>query len=129
MKKTLVLLLAAAVVVLLLSGYLLLKNPAFSNLFGNSSLVRIDILKNSWAFTPEQITLKKNKTYTIQINNHDDYPHGFSVEELHINKYIPPSKTMTFELKPTISGEFTSYCSVVCGQGHFKMRGKVIILE
>lgn len=128
-KGPVALLIGAIFIICALALYLLLQNPTVKNLFSNSSLIRIDIPKNSWMFTPEEIVLKKNRTYTVQITNKDDYPHGFSVSELNINQYIPPSTVKTFEMKPTISGEFTSYCSVVCGQGHFKMKGKVKVVD
>lgn len=126
------LLISATILILILGGYLYLKEPTLLIDFfhlNDSSVVKIEIPKNSWTFSPEEIRLKKDRKYTIQITNRDDYPHGFAVTELNVNQYIPPSTVKSFEIIPKISGTFTSYCSVVCGQGHFKMKGKVIVTE
>lgn len=131
-KKLLLVSVGVIVVVAVISLLILFKKPVslFRILNPNgTSIIEIEIPKNSWSFTPETITLKKDKKYTIHITNRDDYPHGFSVTELNVNQYIPPLTVKTFEMKPTISGEFTSYCSVVCGQGHFKMKGKVKVVD
>ena len=72
----------------------------------------------------------------IEVNNGDrvrlivtsiDVPHGIAIKEYGINKRLDPGKPVTIEFTADKSGNFTTFCSVFCGEGHSGMKGKLIV--
>ncbi len=104
-------------------GFSLLKTNA-----GNSpKSIKVTIPKNSWSFSPAEIRIKSGEDWEILINNTDSYSHGFNIEKIGLSSILPPSKTTKIKVNITEKGEYIFSCSVVCGQGHYRMTGKLIV--
>lgn len=106
------------VLALMLLGY---------TLIGKSNTIQIKVLKDEWTFKPDKVTLLVGKTYQIKIYNEDDYEHSFYIDKLNINQVLPPQKEVVFILTPIEKGTYTFYCSIVCGEGHYRMNGQLIV--
>lgn len=92
-----------------------------------STTIKVNIPKDSWSFSPSEIIIKSGKKYKLEIYNGDSYSHGFFIEKLGINVSLAPQKMTYLELFTENKGEYIFSCSVVCGQGHYRMSGKIIV--
>ena len=86
----------------------------------------IKVTAKNWEFSPSTIEVKKGEKVRLLITSLD-VPHGFSVPEYGINERLDPGKEVTVEFTADKTGEFTAFCSVFCGAGHSKMRGKIVV--
>lgn len=58
-----------------------------------------------------------------------DVVHAFSLPELGVDPVdVAPGKETVVEITPERAGTFGFYCTTVCGDSHFAMRGEVVIL-
>lgn len=85
--------------------------------------------ENQWAFDPPNIKINKCDKVTLNIFNEDDYDHGFAVDVFGVNKRLNPNSTTTISFVASKAGEFLSYCSVPCGDGHFDHKGTIDVIE
>lgn len=79
-----------------------------------------------FGFEPSTITVNKGDKVRI-IAESLDVPHGFAIDEYGINLYLDGLRSKTAEFVADKAGTFTFYCNVLCGTGHRKMRGKLIV--
>lgn len=93
--------------------------------------VEIDVVsrESQWVFDPPGIKINKCDRVTLNIFNEDDYDHGFAIDVFGINKRLNPNSTTTVNFTASRAGEFISYCSVPCGEGHFGHKGTVSVVE
>lgn len=85
--------------------------------------------ENQWAFDPPNIKINKCDKVTLNIFNEDDYDHGFAIDVFGVNKRLSPNSTTTIKFVASKAGEFLSYCSVPCGEGHFSHKGTISVVE
>jgi cytochrome c oxidase subunit 2 len=69
------------------------------------ALRRIDITVKRFAFTPDEITLKK----------------GLRFRDLNLNVKIDKGESAELKFTPDKTGDFVGHCSVFCGSGHGAM--------
>ena len=90
--------------------------------------VEIKITAKRFEFQPSVITVLKDKPVRLLITA-EDVEHGFSIEELGINKRLKPHAVTIVEFTPTRVGRFVFACSIMCGSGHDEMSGELIVTE
>lgn len=74
-------------------------------------------------FAPARPVLRVGETTRLRLRS-SDVVHSFAVPELGIDPVeVVPGKTVTLSVTPEREGVFTYYCTVVCGERHFAMRG------
>jgi cytochrome c oxidase subunit II len=56
-----------------------------------------------------------------------DVVHAFYVPELRIKQDVVPGTVTTLWFQATKTGKFEIACSALCGNGHYKMRGHLIV--
>ena len=83
------------------------------------------VLKGEWKFKPEKITINTGQEWTLKIYNEDNFLHSFYINELKINETLPPEKETTIKIKSNEPGTYTFFCSIVCGEGHYRMNGQI----
>jgi cytochrome c oxidase subunit 2 len=88
--------------------------------------VHIQITSHKYAFEPAVIHVKKGQDVTLEIST-TDVQHGFAVEELGINEPIQKGKPALVSFKADKVGEYKVKCSIICGPGHDRMQGKIIV--
>ena len=73
-----------------------------------------------FGYSPDTITVNKGDKVKINIQN-TDVLHGIRIPELNLkgNDLI--------EFTADKTGEFDWYCTNMCGEGHKKMKGKLIV--
>ncbi len=93
----------------------------FSSNSGEDNGIR-EISVNAFRFEydPDTIYIKKGEAVRIEINNLD-MVHGISIPDMDIRGYNSVEFTAEKE------GEFDWYCYNPCGEGHGRMRGKIIV--
>ena len=79
-----------------------------------------------WAFDPEVITVKKGDNVKIKVKS-IDVSHGFALPDFGFDQKLEPGKEIVVEFIASKKGEFTFFCSVLCGQGHKDMKGKLVV--
>lgn len=79
-----------------------------------------------WAFDPEVITVKKGDNVRIKIKS-IDVSHGFALPDYGFDQNLEPGKEVVVEFIASKKGEFTFFCSVMCGEGHEGMKGKLVV--
>ncbi len=89
---------------------------------------RIVVHAKRYAFSPAEITLKRDKT-TKMILISDDVPHGLTVEALGIHAQMVPGHHIEVVIKPKEAGDFSGACSVYCGSGHRDMEFVVHVVN
>ena len=108
------------------------QNSSNSNVQINSnkpagpSAKTFTVTAKSWDFEPKTIKVKKGDKVVLNIKALD-VAHGFMIPEFNIDEMLPAGKTTKVEFTPAKSGNFTFYCSWICGEGHSKMTGQLIV--
>lgn len=89
----------------------------------------VEIIKNRWQWDPDHITVEEGTLVRLNISNDDDYDHGFALAEFGVDQRLAANSTTTVEFVASRAGEFTFFCSVYCGAGHFGQRGTLTVLS
>lgn len=79
-------------------------------------------------FEPSTIVVNEGEQVRLLITS-ADVTHGFALEAYDIDHKLPPNEEQRIEFAASEAGEFPFRCSVFCGLGHRKMRGKLIVKE
>ncbi len=96
---------------------------------GNVVTLDVRSIKDQWKFSPENIIVKKGDKVMLNIFNEDDYDHGFAIEAFGVNKRLFPGAVTPVEFVACKVGIYPFYCSVACGEGHYRQTGNVIVEE
>ena len=80
----------------------------------------IEITAKKFEFSPNQLTLKKGETVTLELSSLDRV-HGFFQRALGIDGDIEPGKVNRITLTPKESGSYQVICDHYCGYGHGNM--------
>jgi len=91
-----------------------------------SEVKEFNLTAKQWEFTPSTITVKKGDAVRLIIES-IDVAHGFAMAEFNVNKRLNPGATITVEFVADRAGTFPFFCSVLCGSGHSKMKGKLVV--
>jgi heme/copper-type cytochrome/quinol oxidase subunit 2 len=92
---------------------------------------RIELLarapeRGNWS--PQTIRVEQGKEVTLVIRNVDIVTHGFYLPEFGLSAgEIKAGDVREISFTPTVTGEFTFYCSVWCSDYHMNMRGTLIV--
>jgi heme/copper-type cytochrome/quinol oxidase subunit 2 len=87
---------------------------------------RIDVTMKKYEIQPPEIRLKQGELVEFHITA-SDVQHGFDVPELGIKESVQSSHPSVFAFTADRKGEFEVKCGILCGSGHNRMRGKLIV--
>ena len=79
-----------------------------------------------FAFEPSTVTVNKGDQVVLHVTS-TDVTHGISLPDYNILQTLPPGETKTMTFIADKAGQFTFFCSVLCGSGHSSMTGKLIV--
>jgi len=82
----------------------------------------------NYEFDPAVITLKKGEKVRLIITA-TDRDHGIKIDAFDINQVLKKGDTEIIEFTADKAGTFEFKCSVYCGKGHRKMKGKLVVEE
>lgn len=88
----------------------------------------IEITAKRFAFTPNEITLKKGETVKLRVVS-EDVTHGLYLKPLKIDADIEPGKTTEIAVTPQTVGKFTAICDHFCGVNHGNMKMSIVVEE
>lgn len=88
--------------------------------------IQIRIVKNEWRWEPNEIVVPAGSFARLRIFNEDSYRHGFVIQELGVDEILPALQETLVEFSVSEPGEYPFSCSVLCGRGHFDMKGVLI---
>lgn len=86
---------------------------------------------NYWwkTFHPAQIVLQKGEEVLLRLTS-ADVTHEFYLPELGIGPIpVKPGHTEEVRFKADQTGSFTYYCTMVCGECHYWMRGEIQVVS
>jgi len=88
----------------------------------------IEITAKRFAFTPNQITLKKGEPVILRLKS-EDVTHGLFMRKLKIDETIEPGKTLDVAVTPDTAGTYTTICDHFCGVNHGSMNMTISVVE
>ncbi|WP_410767371.1 cytochrome c oxidase subunit II [Haloferax sp. DFSO60] len=125
------------------SGYFVLTNPfltpaaaASSGETGESLEIEVDAYQWGWEFTyPEgdfttknRLVIPENTNVTLVMSS-SDVIHSLYVPGLGIKQDIFPGQPQVARTRATVPGEYDLYCAELCGSGHSRMGGTVVVMN
>jgi cytochrome c oxidase subunit II len=84
------------------------------------------ITAQRYMFAPNEIRVKRGSRVKLVITALDG-EHGFKLPVLQIDQMLPRGQPTTVEFTADRVGRFPYQCSHVCGLGHRKMKGVLIV--
>lgn len=124
----------AIVIVVIGIIYIFLHRPNLSTsstTFTNRSypnIETVDIISERYMFAPTLVRLKKGRMVRLTLRT-VDVQHGVAVSDLKINLEAYPGKPAETIIKPDKIGEYTTNCSLYCGESHNKMKITFVVYE
>jgi heme/copper-type cytochrome/quinol oxidase subunit 2 len=100
-----------------------LSSPRLS---GAGKLVRIRMTARKYRFDPNIITVKQGDQVELIITA-IDRDHGIAIPAFGINQRLKKGVPMRVSFVANKAGTFPFHCSVFCGLGHRRMKGKIIV--
>jgi cytochrome c oxidase subunit 2 len=88
----------------------------------------IEITAKRYAFEPAVVEVTQGEPIRLLVRSADG-PHGIAIKELKIDKEVergPDPVKIEFTAKDV--GEFQMLCTVICGEGHLTMTGKLVVV-
>ncbi|HKW99791.1 MAG TPA: cupredoxin domain-containing protein [Bryobacteraceae bacterium] len=79
-----------------------------------------------YAFDPNVIKVKQGDHVKLVITALDR-EHGIKIAAFNIDEKLPKGEPVTVEFTADKAGTFPFQCSHVCGLGHHKMKGQLIV--
>jgi cytochrome c oxidase subunit 2 len=89
---------------------------------------RIEVSVKKFAYSPAEITLKKNEPVVLVLTS-EDVAHGLKFKEMNLNTKFDKGKPAELAFTPDKAGDFVGHCSVFCGSGHGSMTLTLHITE
>lgn len=94
----------------------------------NANTIEIKVTARKYKFEPNTITVKKGQQVKLIITA-VDHDHGFKLDDFNINQRLKKGDPTTVEFTADKAGTFPFECSVFCGLGHKRMKGKLVVEE
>lgn len=126
MKKIRIVL--AAYLLVVAGGYSLFGQDAApgTSPSGMSESGEIKMTAKKYAFDPAEIRVRKDQRVKLVITALDR-EHGFKLEAFDIDQKLSKGEPAAIEFVADKAGTFPFQCSRVCGLGHRKMKGRLIV--
>jgi len=98
------------------------KTPTFA---GPPDTV-LSVVMKKWAIVPDRIVVPEGARVEMVVSS-TDVEHGIAVPGLGINEPVQPSKPAVVRFLARTPGTYPMHCSILCGRGHDKMTGVIVI--
>ena len=116
MKK---LIIGMIVMLLIIAGIFFIKSTP-EKVIEQSDSKEFTVKAFKYGYSPDLITVNKGDKVRIIIDN-TDVLHGIRIPDLAIKG------NEILEFTANKEGEFSWYCTNMCGEGHMQMQGKLIV--
>lgn len=91
-----------------------------------SRIKEIKIMAKDCQFTPGEVKVKQGNIVRLALISHDN-PCGLTIKDYGIDLRVNKGEAKKVEFLADKKGTFTFSCSVPCGPGHDRMKGKLIV--
>ena len=91
-----------------------------------STTKEFNITAIQWAFIPSTIEVNKGDRVILHVKS-VDVTHGIWLPEFGLNQRLEPNQTVTIDFIADKEGTSQIICSLYCGDGHFDMKGLLIV--
>jgi cytochrome c oxidase subunit II len=98
------------------------KTPTFA---GPPDTVRQIVMKK-WEIDPSRVTVPQGARVELVVTSLD-VEHGIAVPGLGINEPVQPEHPAVVRFLAQTPGVYPMHCSVLCGRGHDKMTGEIVV--
>ena len=98
------------------------KTPTFA---GPPDTVRQIVMKK-WEIDPARVEVPQGARVELVVSS-IDVEHGIAVSGLGINEPVQPEHPAVIRFLAQTPGTYPMRCSVLCGRGHDKMTGAIVI--
>jgi len=115
------------------------RYPGKDGKFGKTDMKRVRETSNYFGLVEEDpeaeddilargvLRVPINRTILVRLRSHD-VQHSFYVPSFRLRQDLVPGMITQTRFKATKLGEYEIACSQLCGLGHYKMNGKVIVM-
>ncbi|MGB6872289.1 MAG: cupredoxin domain-containing protein [Acidobacteriaceae bacterium] len=86
----------------------------------------ISIVMKKWAIVPNRVVVAQGARVELVVSS-TDVEHGLAVPGLGINEPVQPAKPAVIRFFAQTPGTYPMHCSILCGRGHDKMTGVIVI--
>jgi len=86
----------------------------------------LSVIMKKWAIVPDRIVVPQGARVELVVSS-TDVEHGIAVPGLGINEPVQPSKPAIVRFLAQTPGTYPMHCSILCGRGHDKMTGVIIV--
>lgn len=114
----------AVTALLLAQGAFTLSLPAQESTPAAGDAIQMTAKK--YEFNPAVITVKQGQRVKLVITA-TDRDHGFKLAAYNIDQRLEKGVATPVEFTADKAGTFPFECSVVCGLGHHRMKGKLVV--
>ena len=91
-----------------------------------SEVHEIRMTVKKYEYSPAEIRVKQGEKVRLLITAMDR-KHGIEIKEFGIKRELEKGKETAVEFEASKAGEFEFHCSVFCGFGHRRVKGKLIV--
>jgi len=85
------------------------------------------IAASKYEFVPAEITVDEGETVVLEMRS-TDVEHGLEIKELKVKVTIPKTgESVRTEFVAKKAGTFAFKCSEYCGNGHSRMKGRLVV--
>ncbi len=91
-----------------------------------SQVKDITITLKRYEYQPGTITVHQGDVVRLKLKT-IDVAHGFGLPEFGVNVEVAPGKPVEVEFVAGKKGTFDFRCTVMCGPGHPRMRGRLVV--
>jgi cytochrome c oxidase subunit 2 len=88
----------------------------------------IEVTAGDYKFQPEVIEATEGERLVLKARVTDGKKHGLAIKEMDIKAALPKSgDPVAIEVVAGKPGTYTISCSVYCGNGHSRMKGRLVV--
>jgi cytochrome c oxidase subunit II len=88
----------------------------------------IDVSAGDYKFVPEVIEAVEGERLVLKARVTDGKKHGLAIKELGVKAALPKTgEAVPIEVTAGKPGTYTIACSVYCGNGHSRMKGRLVV--
>jgi cytochrome c oxidase subunit 2 len=92
-----------------------------------ASTKTFEISASKFEFTPNRIEVDEGDTVVVKLRS-TDVEHGFAIKALKVKVKVPKGgEEVSVEFVAAKAGEFPFSCSEYCGNGHSRMKGRLVV--
>jgi cytochrome c oxidase subunit 2 len=85
-----------------------------------------EIVMKKWEINPARLEIPQGSRVELVVTS-TDIEHGIAVPGLGINEPVQPEHPAVIRFLAQTPGTYPMRCSVLCGRGHDKMTGEIVI--